>query len=205
MSDFETVKLKTNVPLEMTLRWVYWSDGKDWTDPDTKKVKKLPPRVLLRGQDKGGADIQTYQPIDLLTDLQKQGLVRPTGGKDNFGGDAYEVVGGSADITLEKAERDSGKGHIYSVEPTGGAPKPIEPPATAPDPSPPTQAPPADHMMGEVPDNRAAWAALQERYKRCVMIAYHVWHEQNGVDELPMETWQTGAHALFIEANKQRL
>jgi hypothetical protein len=37
------------------------------------------------------------------------------------------------------------------------------------------------------------------------MIAYHVWHEQNGVAELPMETWQTASHALFIEANKQRL
>jgi hypothetical protein len=130
MSDFETVKLKTNVPRRMILRFVYWSDGKDWTDPKTNKVKKLPPQVNLRGSipdadgPQGNRDIQVFMPVDCLTDLQKQGVVRATGAKDNFGGDAYEVVGGSADITLEKAERIPAKDSSTVSSRRGAHPSP---------------------------------------------------------------------------------
>jgi hypothetical protein len=45
---------------------------------------------------------------------------------------------------------------------------------------------------------------IQRRYKRSIAIVEKAWRDA-GYAELPPEVISTGAHAVFIEANRQRV
>jgi len=130
----DTLKLRTNVPVTFDpLLYVNYHEGKPWKDPQTGKIKELPPQLGLKGPV-NGVDVYVYVPIGMGKDLRELGVVKGAKASE------LEVVGQPA-VTVEKFEYGMGKkAHRVSTDgpavdqaPVGEPTAAVPPTGTEPD------------------------------------------------------------------------
>lgn len=195
------VRLRTNIPEILTLSAVYYSAGKDWKDPETGKVKKLPPTLALVGEQ-AGTKIKIYVPLDCGKTLTEHGWLTKTGQKDKYGGPAFQV-NGHPRIQVLKVE--DGKHKTTTVSPADEAGVPegtrsvigdkesghASPSQKAPEKAPkPSGAPTFQTLEDRL---MAALNAVCAAYKKAGLVAPNP-------DQL-----QAHASTLFIEASRQEI
>jgi hypothetical protein len=121
-SEWTTVKAKTNVPIKVELVYVNYRKSKreDWAD-----------QLELKGTFDGAENCRMFVPLSLENLLHEGGYIDRTGGDDNFGQPAFEVLD-PGPFELLKAEIDGGKTQYQVGALAGTKPqRPAIPPAAA--------------------------------------------------------------------------
>lgn len=184
----QTVKLRTNLPERMTLKYVNYSAGKDWTDPATKQVKKMPASLALVGQQDGVGPVRIYVPLACGKDLTELGYLTKTGGKDKFGGPEFRVTG---QPLIDVLKTEDGKKKLTSITPAGSAgPGAPAPAVRTPKPN------------GAPPVSQTTFQTLGDIYAAALVEAVRAYKTAGLV--APNEAQlHAAAASIFIEANKQ--
>lgn len=193
-----TVKLRTNLAEVLTLQKVYYSAGKDWKDPETGKVKKLPASLALVG-DQVGHTIKIYVPLECGKTLSDAGWLTKLGAKDRFGGPAFQVNGSPR---IQVLREEDGKRKTTTVSLVNGAGVPEGPRSVIGDKesghaSPSQKAPQASQKpLG------TTFATLGDSYLAALKEAVRAYREL-GIPSIAPEQIQSAAACIFIEANRQ--
>lgn len=179
-SPYTTVKVKTNVPVSMTLMGVYFNaggktmtgrDGKSWVTKD---------QISLTGTVRGEKS-RVYLPAWIGERMAEDGLIVAEVGTDQPDG-TFEPkwsVPGPVPITISKDE--DGTGHKWSVSRTGESPEPAgtraqdapSSPQTAPEPT--TE--PAPAPKGPQTDRRRV-KAIRDTYAAAWQMAGEIMGEE---------------------------
>ena len=194
----ETLKLRTNLPVVLTLSHVYYSAGKDWKDPETDKTKKLPATLALMGKPFGTqATVKVYVPLECGKALTEHGWLSKTGEKDKYGGPAFQVHGSP---TIRILREEDGKRKTTTITPADEAPAVGVLTASAgitvgqPAQKPPERAPAPPHAL--------TFETLGNRYKAALDAVCKAYKEA-GLGAPNAEQLHAGAACVFIEASRQ--
>ena len=185
-----TVRLRTNLPERMTLKYVNYSEGKDWKDPETGTVKKMPASLALVGQQEGVGAVRIYVPLTCGKDLTELGYLTKTGGKDKFGGPEFRVTGQPL-IDVKKTE--DGKKKLTSITPAG--------PAGPGSPAPVQQSPKPN---GAPPVSQTTFQTLGDRYAKALTETIRAYKEA-GLIAPNTEQLHAGSACIFIESCRQHI
>jgi hypothetical protein len=179
-----TVKLKANIPVDISLKWCDYAKSQqaDWPD-----------KLRLTGMV-NGEEGRVYVPLGLEAELLKHGIIQRAGETKDWDENVvpnYEVVNAEP-FKLRKSERADGrKGFLYAV---GDVTPPSD---TAPTPK--SAAPAAVNKQ-----DRKAFVHIRNMYGACLLTAQQAWEEYMG--RVPDDrTLQAATATLMVEARKQGL
>lgn len=172
-----TLKLLTNVPLTLTLKYC------DVYQSEKAKTEGWAAQLALKGEEG-----TVYVPLPAGKDLVKIGAIQKLGTKDKYGHPAMKVVGHPR-LTILKTEDGKKKLTTITLAGSDGAP-------------PSSDTPKAPNVKPRA--STASWERLQAVYEQCVSIARTAW--LSATEHPPKdEVLHAAAATLFIEANRQGL
>ena len=189
-------KLQTNIPVTGRPQYVNYWTGKDWKDPETGKVKKLPDTVSIKGTWDVDADTVSFLPLGLVTDMMNMGMIEDNG-TNQYGNPDYRVI---KDDPIRITKTEDGKSRYTVIEWADGAPAQAQ--------QQPTAAPMPAEVRRQVATNeqksdRAKFKALVGTFKCCMATAWGLWYDDPQEDPASHSVIQATEDTLFIEAYKR--
>ena len=187
--------MEINVPVIGRPQYVnYWS-GKDWTDPKTKKVKRLPDTISIKGTWDVSADTLSFINVDVVSDLMEMGMIEDNG-TNEWGNPDYRVI---KDDPIRIVHKKEGDNWFWVVEWVNGA--------TAQTKQAQEVVRLVDTGAGLVPkatNDRHTFAEMRDLLSACLKTADQAWTNA-GLGTPDNATLQASAATLFIQANRQGL